>query len=94
LADFFAKLEFSRGFLYIQGGSDISIPERLQSFTVALKNYFLSAKPSQLSAETYIKTNSRTPAKMKQQEGARAGTVFGLCAERTMMEIRGFWKHQ
>jgi hypothetical protein len=92
LADFLPNWNF-RGVFCIYRVAAI-LPERLQSFTVALKNYFLSAKPSQLSAETYIKTNSRTPAKMKQQEGARAGTVFGLCAERTMMEIRGFWKHQ
>jgi hypothetical protein len=69
-----------------------------QSFTVLLKNnifyYFFHAKPSQLSAETEIKINSRIPAKMNQQEGAGAGAVSGPCAGRTMKDIKNFWKHQ
>jgi hypothetical protein len=66
-------------------------PEHFQSFAVLLKNNifycFFYAKPSQLSAKTEIKTNSRIRAKMNQQEGAGAGAVFGPCAGRTMIEI-------
>jgi hypothetical protein len=62
-------------------------------------NLFLKifpAKPSQLSDKTWIKTNSHIPAKMNQQEGKGAGivSVSGLCAGRTMIEIKSFWKHQ
>jgi hypothetical protein len=46
-------------------------PEHFQSFTVLLKIIFFIvffyAKPSQLSAKTEIKTNSRIRAKMNQQ---------------------------
>jgi hypothetical protein len=69
-------------------------PERFQSFTVAFKNtllyLFFPAKPSQLSSEAYLKTNSHIPAKMNQQEGIGAGTVSGLCAGCTTTEIKSF----
>jgi hypothetical protein len=50
------------------------------------------AKPSPLSIET--EKNSLIPAKMNQQEGTGAGTVSRLCAGRTMIEIKSFWKHR
>jgi hypothetical protein len=30
---------------------------------------------------------------MNYQEGIGAGTVSGLCAGRSMIEIKSFWKH-
>jgi hypothetical protein len=81
---------------YIQGGSDISGTLSMLHCRIKQKSIllFFSAKPSQLSAETYIKTNSRIPAKMNQQEGAGAGTLSGLCAGHTMIESKSYWKHQ
>jgi hypothetical protein len=52
-------------------------PEHFQSFTVLLKNnifyYFFYAKPSQLSAETEMKTNSRIRAKMINRKAQELG---------------------
>jgi hypothetical protein len=71
-------------------------PEQFQSFTILLKKNifycFFYAKPSQLSAKTEIKTNSRIRAKMNHQEGAGAGAVFAPCVGRAMIEIKSFWK--
>jgi hypothetical protein len=59
-------------------------PEHFRSFTVALKNQFVSklfcAKLSQLSAEAETKTNRNIPAKMYQQEATRAFIVSRLRA--------------
>jgi hypothetical protein len=72
-------------------------PEHFQCFTVTIKNnifnLIFSAKPSQLSAETEIKTNSHILAKVNQQEGIGAGIVSGLCAGCTMIKMNSFWKH-
>ena len=62
-------------------------PERFQSFTFALKKKLLII----FSPQNRL---SCLPAKMNQQEGAGAGTVSRLCAGRTMIEIKSFWKHQ
>jgi hypothetical protein len=76
----------------VQGGSDISGTISMLHRRLKKESFLLifSAKPTQLSAETKLKTNSHIPAKMNQQEGIGAGTVFRLCAGYTMIEIKSF----
>jgi hypothetical protein len=85
-----AKLNYG----LLQGGSDFF--GTLSIFTVALNNnlFYYFFPQNRLSAETNIKTNSRIPTKMNQQEGAGAGILSGLCARRTMIESKSLWKHQ
>jgi hypothetical protein len=73
-------------------------PERFQCFIVALKTnlfyYFFPQNHLSCLPKSFIKTNSRIPAKMNQQEGAEAGTLSGLCAGHTMIESKSLWNYQ
>jgi hypothetical protein len=80
----------------IQGGSDIS--GTLSMLHRRIKKIFplliFFRKTVSAVCRNINKNNQSHSGKDELQEGAGAGTVSRLCAGRTMIEIKSFWKHR